>query len=230
MNNVEELSEGLLLALLDDFVNRALTAGDLEDGYVGMNIPAFKGSFCARGATAVDFDLALEDLEEAKLVDTGPYEAYNNPPGATVVFIGSFSKREYTHLTTKGYKAAQRLRSTKRPQTRGHDATHLHVNISGGHFQQSPIGLGGTVSQSMTVASGGETVFGDLEKLVNESSMDESDRVRLLSAIEAMANAKGTAGFRDRYREFIAQAADYMTLIGPCLPALTGLLASISPR
>lgn len=104
------------------------------------------------------------------------------------------------------------------------------MNISGGHFQQSPIGVGGTVAQSMTVASGGETVLGDLQKLVSESSMDEGDRARLLSAIEAMASAKDTPSFRDRYRESIAQAADYMTLVGPYLPALTGFLGSMSPR
>lgn len=80
MNNVEELSQAILRALLDDFVSRALTAGDLEDGYVGMGIPALKESFCACGASAVDFDLALREPEGAKLVDTGPYEAYNNPP------------------------------------------------------------------------------------------------------------------------------------------------------
>jgi hypothetical protein len=230
MNNVQELSQAILRALFNDFVSRALTADDLEDGYIGMDIPALKESFCGRGASGVDFDLALEELEDAKLVDTGPSEPYDNPSGATVVVIGCFSKREYTYLTTKGYKAAQKLRSTKGPQPRGHNATHLHVNISGGHFQQSPIGVGGKVAQSMTVASGGETVFGDLQKLVNESSMDEGDRARLRSAIEAMASAKNTPSFRDRYREFIAQAADYMTLIGLYLPALTGLLRSMSQR
>lgn len=221
MNNVEGLTEETLRDLLDEFLARGLAAGDLENGYIGASIPTIRQKLCQNGGSVVDFELALKELEEAKLVDTGPREMYDNEPGSSVFVIGFYSKREHVFLTTKGYKAAQKLRATKAPR-----AAPVQVNISGGNFQHSPIGVGSTVVQSMTVEASGETVFGDLRKVVSTSGISEGDRAKLLSAIEAMVDAKGTPSFLERYREFISQAADYMTLIGPYVPALTGLLAS----
>ena len=77
--------------------------------------------------------------------------------------------------------------------------------------------------------SGATPVFGDLHKVVSESGIDAGDRKRLLAAIECMEKAHNTPSFRARYREFIALAADYMTLIGPYVPALAGLLTTLKP-
>jgi hypothetical protein len=57
--------------------------------------------------TAVDFDLALKELEEKEFVDTGPLEAVVTRPGSDLIFTGVYSKREYVYLTEKGYKAAR---------------------------------------------------------------------------------------------------------------------------
>ena len=42
--------------------------------------------------------------------------------------------------------------------------------------------------------------------------------------VSAMQSAVGTKTFGERYKEFIAVAADHMTLVAPFLPALTQLL------
>ncbi len=68
---------------------------------------------------------------------------YDNPPDTNVLILTMYSKREYAYLTEKGYKTAQ-----KRPTPR---AAATHVNISGGTFHQSPIGVGEAVNQTVTV-------------------------------------------------------------------------------
>lgn len=43
----------------------------------------------------------------------------------------------------------------------------------------------------------------------------------LLSLVDEMEDAQGTDRFRERYKEFVATAADHMTLLIPFLHALT---------
>jgi hypothetical protein len=57
--------------------------------------------------TAVDFDLALKELEDEELVKTGPIDVRVSEPGSALVFALPYSKRNYAYLTTKGYKAAR---------------------------------------------------------------------------------------------------------------------------
>lgn len=225
MDDVEELSNEILRHLKTDFVDRSLVSEALSEGYVGQNLAALKVLFSDRGESSVDFDLALKELEKAGLVKTGPMVPFDNPPGSRVVVFALFSRREYVFLTEKGYKAAQRTRSSRKPS----ETTKLQVNISGGHFQQSPIGIGDRINQSVSEVSGDARVFCDLQRVVSESGIDAGDRARLLAAIGDMEKAHNTPSFRDRYREFIALAADYMTLIGPYVPALAGLLATLKP-
>ena len=75
----------------------------------------------------------MKELEEAGLVETGPLVPFDNPPGSSVVVIGLFRNREYAFLTEKGYKAAQKTRSSRKPR----ETTNLHVNISGHAVQIS---------------------------------------------------------------------------------------------
>jgi hypothetical protein len=145
-----------------------------------------------------------------------------------VLVVGLFSKREYACLTEKGYKQAQKLRSKARSTAPREGSTNFHVNISGGHFQQSPIGIGHNARQSITATSGAAPVFGDLHRAITEGSIPDHDRAKLLATLEAMETTHKTPNFRETYRKFIAEAADYMSIIGPFIPALAGLLQNIT--
>jgi hypothetical protein len=106
---VAQESKHILGCLLQDFQARGLGADDLRDGYHGLAMAELKKrSIGADNATtAVDFDLALKELEDSELVKTGPMDVRTNDPGSALVFILPYSKREYVYLTTKGYKAAR---------------------------------------------------------------------------------------------------------------------------
>ena len=106
---ITQESKHILGCLLQDFRKRGLGADALEGEYVGISMEELrKRSLGADNTTtAVDFDLALKELEEKELVGTGPTELIDNPPGSTVIFVGFYSKREFVYLTEKGYRAAR---------------------------------------------------------------------------------------------------------------------------
>jgi hypothetical protein len=209
--SVEQLSQDILKDLLADFVGRNLSVQELSHQHVGVAIESLKKKYA--GDNTVDFDLALKELMESKLVDTGPSVPYENEPGSGLVFIGFYSKNEYAYLTEKGYKAAKKV---KVPRMSGTNRVH----ISGGNFHHSPIGIGGHVTQSVAT-SGNAPVFMDLHEAVQKSAIEPAQQAELITRIEAMEHARKTPGFVERYADFIACAANHMTLIAPFIPALT---------
>jgi hypothetical protein len=109
MGKVEDMYKLILRCLLEDFQARGFGIDELDDDYGGLSLKDLKQKCLQHDqvSTSVDFDLAMKELEQSKLVDTGPTEPYDNPPNSSVVFIGLVSKREYVYLTAKGYKAAR---------------------------------------------------------------------------------------------------------------------------
>jgi len=106
---IKREGEHILGYLLQDFRTRGLDRDALTEGYVGIATSELqKRSLDADNTTTViDFDLALQELEDKGLVATGPIAAVDNPPGSAVIVVGIYSKREYVYLTEKGYKAAR---------------------------------------------------------------------------------------------------------------------------
>ncbi len=144
MSTVDDLAKQIPAGIVADFRAKNLGADALSEGYIGTSIAALELKFCTDGThSKVDFDLALKQLEESKLVKTGPMVPYENTPGSSVVIIAIFSKREFAYATEKGYKAAQK--SATKPRS---PAPSLH--ISGGNFHQSPIGIGNAVNQAVS--------------------------------------------------------------------------------
>jgi hypothetical protein len=103
------------------------------------------------GATKVDFDLALKELEDG-LVGTGPMAFFDNDPHSSVFILAMFSKREYVYLTEAGYRVAAQMDSQK-PRSGS-----PRVHISGGTFHQSQIGIGEQVTQIQNVGNDAEVI------------------------------------------------------------------------
>lgn len=222
MSAVERLSRAVLRELLADFTGRNLSVQDLCDSYVGVSLAVLKDKCCSEtAASLVDFDLALKDLEGGGLAATGPMVPYENDPNSFFVIFASYSKNEYAYLTEKGYKAAQKAQTEKSSRP-----TNQHVHISGGTFHQSPIGIGGHVTQTLLGTLGDAPIFTDFRKAVDESSLEHGDREQLLAGITAMESAPDGQSFVAHYADFIALAANHMTIIAPFLPALSALLRS----
>ena len=79
-------------------------------------------------------------------------------------------------------------------------------------------------SSTNVVSVESAVLFDNLREAIQRSSLDSTVAQQLIQNVSAMQSAAGTKAFGERYKEFIAVAADHMTLIAPFLPALTQLL------
>ena len=79
-------------------------------------------------------------------------------------------------------------------------------------------------SSTNVVSVESAVLFDNLREAIQKSSLDSTVAQELIQNVNAMQSAAGTKTFGDRYKEFIAVAADHMTLVAPFLPALTQLL------
>ncbi|WP_376967717.1 hypothetical protein ABNQ39_36405 (plasmid) [Azospirillum sp. A26] len=159
-----DLSEIILNDALSDFQKQNLGIADLERGYVGLQLKAIMEQYVLIGLhTQVEFELAIKELEVAKLIDTGPYVPYENDPGSSVLLFGGSSKREYIFLTEKGYKAASIARRPKIAPIAAHS-----VHISRGVFHQSPLGIGTNIRQDVNYT---DLSITDFQRLASELSL-----------------------------------------------------------
>ena len=79
-------------------------------------------------------------------------------------------------------------------------------------------------SSTNVVSVESAVLFDDLRETIRESSLDSTVEQQLIQNVEAMQSAVGTKKFAEHYGEFIAAAADHMTLVAPFLPALAQML------
>jgi len=97
---------------------------------------------------------------------------------------------------------------------------HFHI-----HGHNPRVNMNST-DNSVNVASvSGDQLFVQLRETVR-SIGNESDRVEILSKLDKLQQAEGSSGFFQAYQNFIASAANYMTILGPFIPALTQMLSS----
>ncbi|WP_175889760.1 MULTISPECIES: hypothetical protein [Burkholderia] len=199
-------AETILKNLLADFTERNLGSAELHQGYAGPLLIDIEREFCASGKHAkVDFDLAIKELESHKLIRTGPMKAYDNKPGSGFVVIGSYSLRQYACLTEGGYRKAKSSTSN----SRGH-GNKTSVHISGGTFNQSPIGIGDNVHQQLSVDIGNdsETISHLLDLLARSGQpVDDSARAHVAEMV-SNANAGNLAAVKPLFQRFFGTAVD----------------------
>jgi hypothetical protein len=193
---LDELAKEILADAVADFRLKNLESASLSADYEGPSIGDLKAKFCLRGGySQVDFDLALKELEDNKLLKTGPMVAHQNTPNSGVFIMGLYSKREYVYLTEKGYKEAQKPASKPRAPT-------THVNISGGTFQNSPFAVGTNINQTTSInIKNDQEVIGYLSKLHAEhnqplSSKAREEIIQMVDAAKAGDSAKAMPIFK----------------------------------
>jgi hypothetical protein len=228
LNNLDDLAQQILLDLSSDFVGRGLTSRDLQDGYVGMRLATLVERHCGSSLVSqVDFDLAIKQLEQGKLVDTGPKAPYENRPGSQIFIMAIISKREHVYLTEAGYRVAQRAKSVSNKPPRP------LVHISGGTFHQSPIGIGGRVTQSVTVndnelADGVRKLVDPLERTLPVSDLPErvltDSQIAIAELREAASASAPDVGRLRRGLEALKHVMEHAT--GHLVAA--GVLAAIA--
>lgn len=148
-----DISRQILLELRAEFIASGRSADELQREYSGPSLPAMKMRYMQeQGHSEVDFDLALKELEDNHLVDTGPHPMYDNEPGSSVIVIAFFSRRAFVYLKEAGYRAAAQIALPKPLR-----APPPRVHISGGTFHQSPIAFGDYATQLQSISTTSDT-------------------------------------------------------------------------
>ncbi|MCY1700920.1 hypothetical protein OVA10_23115 [Lelliottia sp. SL45] len=188
---LDEAAKQILGTLLADFSDRGLTAKDLKNGYKGPNVQALATAVCnVADFNAVDFDVAFGDLEKSKLIKTGPRVMMENDPNSSLIFLGTYSKREYVYLTEAGYKESRK--APNRPQHVQRIVNNLTIN--GGHFSNTQLGQGDVVSQSQNITSGTESeIVAKLISILEEQGqvVSHTQRSEITAAVVAANDGDG---------------------------------------
>lgn len=188
---LDEAAKQILGTLLADFSDRGLTAQDLKNGYEGPKIESLAAAVCsAVDITTVDFEVAFSDLEEAKMIQTGPMAMYDNDRDSSFIVIASYSKREYVCLTENGYKESRK--APNRPQKVQRIVNNL--TITGGQFSNMQLGQGGSITQSMSVAPGADSeIVAKLVSILEEQGqiVNDGQRDDIVAAVAAANEGNG---------------------------------------
>lgn len=67
-------------------------------------------------------------------------------------------------------------------------------------------------------------VFEELKKTIEKNISNDDEKAKFVSNVEKLKSTQNTQGFTESYKEFIALAANHMTIIAPFIPYLTLLL------
>jgi hypothetical protein len=67
-------------------------------------------------------------------------------------------------------------------------------------------------------------LFGRIREAIGQSVQDGKLLKKLQEKVTELEKAQGTTGFMARYQEFMALAANHMTLLAPFIPALSQML------
>jgi hypothetical protein len=111
--------------------------------------------------------------------------------------------------------------SSKAPRIVGGNVTqniHLH-----GHNPRINVN---STDNSVNIASvSSDQLFMQLRETAR-SIGTESERAEILSKLDRLQETQGSSGFLQAYQNFIASVANYMTIFGPFIPALTQMISS----
>lgn len=170
-------------------------------------------------------DSILEELEQLKadLVRTSS-EGLQGKPYLKNLGLGAYLSGEMEGAGSQGLSEVRADIERKRLR-KGQPAAAQNVTNVYHVYGHSPRWNTNSTDNSINVVSiSQEEIFAALKQEIVEKIQDGEERSDILQRLDALAKAQGTSSFADRYSDFIITAANYMTIIGPFIPALSELL------
>jgi len=82
-----------------------------------------------------------------------------------------------------------------------------------------------STDNSVNISTQTNNVFSQLQEAILNSNIDKSEKERLALSAREMQETYGKEGFLQKYKDFMQDAANHMTVFVPLLPALAGLLS-----
>lgn len=93
----------------------------------------------------------------------------------------------------------------------------IHINAGGRVLINS-------TDNSTNITVSNATLFVSMQDALEKSQVPTEQKMSLKTTIDAMERAQGTSEFIAKYREFMSEAANHITVFGPYLASLSALL------
>ena len=81
-----------------------------------------------------------------------------------------------------------------------------------------------STDNSINITIDSSPIFNGLSSAISNAPIEEEQKAQLLAKVEELKRAEGTDSFSQKYKEFIQNAANHMTVVAPFIPTLTALL------
>ena len=167
---------------------------------------------------SVQSKLILTDNVKVPVEDGDTFER-TLPSGVTESFeVLDAGFQQGFHGIPAHYQSKVQKRTAK---IRGSSTQHTVYNLIGPNAR---VNIQSTDSSTNVVNVESTVLFDNLRGAIRTSISDSELSKTLMDCVEAMEAAVGTRTFADRYKNFIALAADHISVFGPFLPALTQFL------
>ena len=112
----------------------------------------------------------------------------------------------------------------EREGTKKHQSQQPMVNVHVSDSPQAHVNLGSTDQSINITGYQSSIVFEELRDLLKQNVSDTAELKRLLEGVDTMESERQEGNFMAAYKDFIAMAANHMTVLAPVLPRLTDLL------
>ena len=96
---------------------------------------------------------------------------------------------------------------------------HMHQGDVNGHQNRTVVSSTDNSTNSLEISD----TFDQLIQAVDSSIGNENDRETILELVRAMQAAQGTPEYKTLFQQWVGYLADYATVLGPFLPALSNL-------
>ena len=114
------------------------------------------------------------------------------------------------HYERQGSRRSQRQPSSVNVNVRGSPNTRVNLH---------------STDQSINIVnSQASATFEQIRDLLEDSVTDRDALEILLEKVNDMERSRGTSDFLRAYKDFVASAADHITVLSPVLPMLTAML------
>jgi len=120
-------------------------------------------------------------------------------------------------FVVSSYKAHMQANMTTKPD----QPVSITYNVSGTNTR---VNINSQDSSVNTVKIESSRIFIQLREALNQVR-NADDRKKIESSIGELESSLGTSKFVSRYQQFMSAIANHITVFGPLLPALAGLLA-----
>lgn len=170
-------------------------------------------------------DAILNELEQMKeQMVRSASASLEQLPYLRTLNLGSYMGGEVTGASNRAMgeiRANVERRRLRKKQTAASQGVTNVYHVSGHNVRFNTQSMDNSVN-IVTISQ--QEVFTNLKQEITDKVPHGEERTEILHRLDALEQSQGSRSFAERYTDFIAVAANHMSIIAPFIPALTELM------